>query len=155
MLLCWLPGRAAPLLHLLLAELLFPLLIWGSGQAAQALPARLAAGAHLARQRPVAVAGALLLASEAIRRLTARPLWRWLLNAQVWLLPIILLAAGRSISSLLKEYANRQEVFDDALRQHLLLLFGTLLPGLLIGLPLGYGSGGVRAGRRRPSPCSM
>ncbi|MGF1198867.1 hypothetical protein ACQSHA_26855, partial [Klebsiella pneumoniae] len=29
MLLCWLPGRAAPLLHLLLAELLFPLLIWG------------------------------------------------------------------------------------------------------------------------------
>jgi ABC-type proline/glycine betaine transport system permease subunit len=56
---------------------------------------------------------------------------------------------------LLKEYANRQEVFDDALRQHLLLLFGTLLPGLLIGLPLGYGSGGVRAGRRRFSPCSM
>ncbi|HBT4707748.1 TPA: ABC transporter permease, partial [Klebsiella quasipneumoniae subsp. similipneumoniae] len=80
----------------------------------------------------------LLLASEAIRHLTARPLWRWLLNAQVWLLPIILLAAGALDQlSLLKEYANRQEVFDDALRQHLLLLFGTLLPGLLIGLPLG------------------
>lgn len=95
MLLCWLPGRAAPLLHL-------------------------------------------LLASEAIRHLTVRPLWRWLLNAQVWLLPIILLAIGALDQlSLLKEYANRQEVFDDALRQHLLLLFGTLLPGLLIGLPLG------------------
>ncbi|MDO2222644.1 ABC transporter permease, partial [Escherichia coli] len=55
----------------------------------------------------------------------------------VWLLPIILLAIGALDQlSLLKEYANRQEVFDDALRQHLLLLFGTLLPGLLIGLPL-------------------
>jgi osmoprotectant transport system permease protein len=30
-------------------------------------------------------------------------------------------------------------VFDDALRQHLTLLFGTLLPGLLIGLPVGIG----------------
>ena len=34
MLLCWLPGRIVPFLHLLLAELIFPLLIWGSGQAA-------------------------------------------------------------------------------------------------------------------------
>ncbi len=86
----------------------------------------------------VSLALCLLLASEAIRHLTVRPLWRWLLNAQVWLLPIILLAIGALDQlSLLKEYANRQEVFDDALRQHLLLLFGTLLPGLLIGLPLG------------------
>ncbi|HBX5845668.1 TPA: ABC transporter permease [Klebsiella pneumoniae] len=127
MLLCWLPGRVVPFLHLLLAELLFPLLIWGSGQAALELSRH---GSPLAL--------CLLLASEAIRHLTVRPLWRWLLNAQVWLLPIILLAIGALDQlSLLKEYANRQEVFDDALRQHLLLLFGTLLPGLLIGLPLG------------------
>ena len=153
MLLCWLPGRAAPLLHLLLAELLFPLLIWGSGQAALELSRH---GSPLARTSPgsglygsgprpspggglwLSLALCLLLASEAIRHLTVRPLWRWLLNAQVWLLPIILLATGALDQlSLLKEYANRQEVFDDALRQHLLLLFGTLLPGLLIGLPLG------------------
>ncbi len=140
MLLCWLPGRAAPLLHLLLAELLFPLLIWGSGQAALELSRH---GSPLARTSPgsglwLSLALCLLLASEAIRHLTVRPLWRWLLNAQVWLLPIILLAIGALDQlSLLKEYANRQEVFDDALRQHLLLLFGTLLPGLLIGLPLG------------------
>ena len=140
MLLCWLPGKAAPLLHLLLAELLFPLLIWGSGQAALELSRH---GSPLARTSPgsglwLSLALCLLLASEAIRHLTVRPLWRWLLNAQVWLLPIILLATGALDQlSLLKEYANRQEVFDDALRQHLLLLFGTLLPGLLIGLPLG------------------
>ena len=142
MLLCWLPGRAAPLLHLLLAELLFPLLIWGSGQAALELSRH---GSPLARTSPgsglwLSLALCLLLASEAIRHLTVRPLWRWLLNAQVWLLPIILLAIGALDQlSLLKEYANRQEVFDDALHQHLLLLFGTLLPGLLIGLPLGVG----------------
>ncbi|HCT6786470.1 TPA: ABC transporter permease, partial [Klebsiella pneumoniae] len=124
----------------LLAELLFPLLIWGSGQAALELSRH---GSPLARTSPgsglwLSLALCLLLASEAIRHLTVRPLWRWLLNAQVWLLPIILLAIGALDQlSLLKEYANRQEVFDDALRQHLLLLFGTLLPGLLIGLPLG------------------
>ncbi len=140
MLLCWLPGRIVPFLHLLLAELLFPLLIWGSGQAALELSRH---GSPLARTSPgsglwLSLALCLLLASEAIRHLTVRPLWRWLLNAQVWLLPIILLAIGALDQlSLLKEYANRQEVFDDALRQHLLLLFGTLLPGLLIGLPLG------------------
>lgn len=140
MLLCWLPGRIVPFLHLLLAELLFPLLIWGCGQAALELSRH---GSPLARTSPgsglwLSLALCLLLASEAIRHLTVRPLWRWLLNAQVWLLPIILLAIGALDQlSLLKEYANRQEVFDDALRQHLLLLFGTLLPGLLIGLPLG------------------
>ncbi|VTM57511.1 osmoprotectant ABC transporter permease protein YehY [Klebsiella pneumoniae] len=140
MLLCWLPGRIVPFLHLLLAELIFPLLIWGSGQAALELSRH---GSPLARTSPgsglwLSLALCLLLASEAIRHLTVRPLWRWLLNAQVWLLPIILLAIGALDQlSLLKEYANRQEVFDDALRQHLLLLFGTLLPGLLIGLPLG------------------
>ncbi len=132
MLLCWLPGRIVPFLHLLLAELLFPLLIWGSGRAALELSRH---GSPLARTSPgsglwLSLALCLLLASEAIRHLTVRPLWRWLLNAQVWLLPIILLAIGALDQlSLLKEYANRQEVFDDALRQHLLLLFGTPAAG--------------------------
>ncbi|MGR1788658.1 ABC transporter permease, partial [Salmonella enterica] len=39
--------------------------------------------------------------------------------------------------SLMKEYANRQDVFDDALAQHLTLLFGAVLPALVIGVPLG------------------
>ncbi len=87
----------------------------------------------LARQRPVVVAGALSAAGQRGHPSSHRPAALALtLNAQVWLLPIILLAIGALDQlSLLKEYANRQEVFDDALRQHLLLLFGTLLPGLL------------------------
>ncbi|VFS35188.1 Putative osmoprotectant uptake system permease protein yehY [Yokenella regensburgei] len=80
----------------------------------------------------------LLLGNEAIRRLTDNTLWRWLLNAQVWIVPCLLLWSGKlNALSLLKEYANRQEIFDNALAQHLTLLFGTLLPGLIIGIPLG------------------
>lgn len=40
--------------------------------------------------------------------------------------------------ALLKEYANRQEVFDQALSRHLLLLAGTLVPTIIIGIPLGW-----------------
>ncbi|GAB3246038.1 ABC transporter permease [Chitinimonas naiadis] len=40
-------------------------------------------------------------------------------------------------TSLLKEYLNRQDVFQAALWQHLNLVFITLLPSLLIGLSLG------------------
>lgn len=54
---------------------------------------------------------------------------------------------GRSINSLLKEYANREDVFNDALRQHLWLLFGTLLR--IIGSIDRLRPGGDRTGRRQ------
>ncbi len=139
-LLCWRPGRLPLLFIFLLADLLLPLLLLGAGQAAVEL-AR--SGSPLARTSPgsglwLALALCLLIASDAVRRLTPRTLWRWLLNAQIWLLPALLLWSGALDDlSLLKEYFNRQDVFDDALYQHLTLLFGTLLPGLLIGLPIG------------------
>lgn len=139
-LLCWRPGRLPLLLIFLLSDLLPPLLLLGAGQAAVEL-AR--SGSPLARTSPgsglwLALALCLLIASDAVRRLTPRTLWRWLLNAQIWLLPALLLWSGALDDlSLLKEYFNRQDVFDDALYQHLTLLFGTLLPGLLIGLPIG------------------
>lgn len=139
-LLCWRPGRLPLLFIFLLADLLLPLLLWGAGQAAVEL-AR--SGSPLARTSPgsglwLALALCLLIANDAVRRLTPRTLWRWLLNAQIWLLPGLLLWLGALDGlSLLKEYFNRQDVFDDALYQHLTLLFGTLLPGLLIGLPIG------------------
>jgi hypothetical protein len=44
-------------------------------------------------------------------------------------MPLVLLFSGTlNDLSLLKEYANRQEVFDDALAQHLTILFGTWCP---------------------------
>ena len=133
-------GRFPLLVIFLLADLLLPALLWGAGGAAVQLAQN---GSSLARTSPgsglwLALALCLLIASDAVRRLTSRALWRWLLNAQIWLLPALLLGLGSLDElSLLKEYFNRREVFDDALSQHVTLLLGTLLPGLLIGLPIG------------------
>lgn len=80
----------------------------------------------------------LLLAADVVRQLTRSHAGRLLLNMQIWILPLILLFSGAlDTLSLLREYVNRQSVFDAALTRHLILLGGTLLPALIIGLPLG------------------
>jgi len=100
-------------------------------------------GSSLARTSPgsglwLSLALCLLLCADAINRLTPKALWRLLLNLQIWIVPVALLLSGFFADlSLLKEYANRQDVFDDALSRHLALLVGTLVPALLIGVPLG------------------
>ena len=141
------PGRAAPLLSPAAGRTALPAAYLGQRQAALELsrhgspPARTSPGSGLW----LSLALCLLLASEAIRHLPSGR--SAALAAQCASLAVAHHPAryrGARSASLLKEYANRQEVFDDALRQHLLLLFGTLPPGLLIGLPLGYGCGGVR-----------
>ncbi|MCE9990783.1 ABC transporter permease [Enterobacter asburiae] len=134
------PGRAARWLTLILSEGLFIGLFWSAGLAATAM---ISAESPLARTSIGSglwlwLALCLLASSDAIRRLTPHPVWRWVLNAQIWLVPLFLLFSGElNALSLLKEYANRQEIFDDALAQHLTILFGTLAPALLIGVPLG------------------
>ncbi len=134
------PGRAAQWLTLLLCEVLFIALFWGGGLAATLMTsaesplARTSVGSGLWLWLALCV----LACSDAIRRLLAVPAWRWLLNAQLWVVPLLLLFSGEMNNlSLLKEYANRQEVFDNALAQHLTILSGTLVPALLIGTPLG------------------
>ncbi|MFO1069786.1 MAG: ABC transporter permease [Geminicoccaceae bacterium] len=59
--------------------------------------------------------------------------------ALVALLPVAWLLAGGALDdlSILKEYANRRDVFAAAVVRHLVLVGATLLPALLIGLPLG------------------
>lgn len=136
------PGRSALWLTLLLSEALFIVLFWSAGQAATQMAsvesplARTSIGSGLW----LWLALCLLVCSDAIRRLTPLPVWRWLLNAQFWVIPLLILFSGDlNQLSLLKEYANRQEVFDNALAQHLTILFGTLIPALLLGVPLGIG----------------
>nr|WP_154123372.1 ABC transporter permease [Enterobacter hormaechei] len=136
------PGRTALWLTLLLSEALFIVLFWSAGQAATQMAsvesplARTSIGSGLW----LWLALCLLVCSDAIRRLTPLPVWRWLLNAQFWVIPLLILFSGDlNQLSLLKEYANRQEVFDNALAQHLTILFGTLIPALLLGVPLGIG----------------
>lgn len=134
------PGRGAQIATLLLAEVLVWLLVWSAGRAATDLAQN---GSALARTSPGSglwlwLALALLVCSDAIRRFAAHPVWRWLLHAQIWTLPLFLLLSGELDNlSLLREYANRQDVFNDALAQHLTLLLGTLLPALAIGFAIG------------------
>lgn len=138
--LSFIPGRSAIISSFVLGQALFSLLVWAVGEVANSLALT---GSSLARTSPGSglwlwMLLALLICSDTLRRLRLSALWRWILQIQIWLLPLLLLWMGQlDHLSLLKEYANRQDVFNDALSQHLVLLFGTLLPGLLIGIPLG------------------
>lgn len=139
-LLAFVPGKPGALLILVAAQALFITLLVVTGEEATRLAET---GSRLARTSPgsglwLMLAVSLLAASDAIGRLTRQPLWRWLLQAQIWIAPLWLLLSGHfDALSLLKEYANRQTVFDDATARHLTLLFGTLAPAIVIGLPLG------------------
>jgi len=133
-------GRWALVATLVVCELLFAGLVWSAGLAASHLAtaesplARTAVGSGLW----LWLALCLLACSDAIRRLSPQPIWRWLLQVQIWILPLGLLFSGELHSlSLLKEYANREDIFNAALAQHLTLLAGTLVPALLVGVPLG------------------
>ncbi|WP_455427475.1 ABC transporter permease [Dryocola sp. LX212] len=136
-----LPTRKLPLvLTLLVGEAMFIGALLVMGKTATHFAEE---GSSLARTSPgsglwLSLALCLLLCADAINRLTPKVFWRLLLNLQIWIVPVALLLSGYFADlSLLKEYANRQDVFDDALTRHLALLLGTLVPALLIGVPLG------------------
>ena len=79
-----------------------------------------------------------LALADALQRLR----WRHALRGLTGLaaaLPIVVLAASGALDqlSLMKEYHNRQDVFDAALARHLEIVAATLVPTLLIGVPLG------------------
>lgn len=79
-----------------------------------------------------------LAAAEALRGWSARA-GVSLVGGLFAVVPVValLLSGHLDALSLLKEYANRQEVFDAALQRHGLLVLATLVPTLLIGVPLG------------------
>ena len=88
-----------------------------------------------------------LAASDAIGHLEPKPALRLLASAAV-ITPVFLLLASGALDplSLLREYANRQDVFNAALLQHVNIVLASLAPSLLIGVPLGIAS--ARAGAR-------
>ncbi|HSI48316.1 MAG TPA: ABC transporter permease [Ideonella sp.] len=79
-----------------------------------------------------------LAAADAVQRLKFGALGRTLALGAV-LAPVIVMAASGALDalSLFKEYDNRQDVFDAALWRHAQIVGVTLLPTLLIGVPLG------------------
>ena len=87
-----------------------------------------------------------LIAGDAITHLGLKPVWRLIAGTAVIAPVLICLTTGQLDQlSLLKEYANRKELFNTALLQHVQIVLASLLPSLLIGVPLGISS--VREGR--------
>jgi osmoprotectant transport system permease protein len=135
--------RATPTLHALVAAasgLWLAALLLLAGTMARTLADP---GAPLARTSfgagfwLLAGAGALALA-DALQRLRLSPALR-IGAAAAALLPAAALLWGGALDelSLLKEYANRQDAFHQALWRHLLIVGAALLPAVLLGLPLG------------------
>jgi len=109
-------------------------LLWTAGDAAT----HLAEGAPLARTS--LGAGFWVLAAVCLLAIADAMLgWIAALVAAGLAGGLAVLLAGGSLDqlALMKEYANRQELFHDALLRHLQIVLTTLLPALLIGLPLG------------------
>ena len=79
-----------------------------------------------------------LAAADALQRLSLSLGARTLAHAAV-LLPLFALLGVGALDqlSLLKEYANREDVFRAAVLRHLQIVAATLIPALLIGVPLG------------------
>ena len=87
-----------------------------------------------------------LAAADALGRLGLKPALRLAASAAVIAPLLVLLGSGALAHlSLLREYANRADVFNAALLQHVQIVLASLLPALLVGVPLGVAS--VRAGR--------
>lgn len=80
----------------------------------------------------------ILIAVDSLSHAVVNPVWRSLANVLLVLPVVILLVAGQLDQlSLMKEYVNRQDVFDDALWQHLQILLTTLIPAVILGISLG------------------
>lgn len=127
-------------LTLLVSALTLFVLFWLSGREAFILSGQ---GSALARTSFgsglwLAIGLCMLITADTASRLTRNVLWRLIINLQLWLPIIVLLWLGHLNSlALLKEYSARQDIFDQAFSRHLLLLFATLLPALLLSVPVG------------------
>ncbi len=137
------PTRATQALVALAATLLLAglLALAGANAAARATGASSLARTSLAAGCWVLAGLLWLAAADALQRARLAPAWRVLTHAAVLLPCAALLALGLLDElSLLKEYANRQDVFAAALQRHGLLVGATLAGALLLGVPLGIGA---------------
>lgn len=139
----WLHGGVAVAAALLLAGLLW----LAGGEATQ----QSSALSPLAR---VSLGGgfwvlalmAWLAACDAVLRLGLPPAARTLALTCLLLPALLLLISGPlDALSLMKEYANRREVFNAAGERHLQIVVSALLPALAIGVPLGVAAARSKA----------
>jgi osmoprotectant transport system permease protein len=124
----------------LAAALLAASLLWLAGDAALRLadPAAPAARISFGGAFWILEATAVLVAADALQRLGLSPTVRLAVGAALTLPTLAVLFSGAADSlSILKEYANRRDVFAEAVLRHIQIVGATLVPTLLIGIPLG------------------
>ncbi len=79
-----------------------------------------------------------LAAADALQRMRLAPLRRVVWHGAVWLPALAVLAAGGlDHTSIMKEWAAREEVFAQGFWRHLQIVAAALLPALALALPLG------------------
>ncbi|CAO3410397.1 Osmoprotectant ABC transporter permease protein YehY [Azospirillum largimobile] len=130
-------------------------LVWLSGHHAAVLVqgASAAARTSFASGFWVMAAAGLLTAVDAARRLGLGAVGRMAVGGAVAGLVALLLASGHLDQlSILKEYANRRDVFGDAVLRHATLVAAALVPTLLVGVPLGVAAHRVEAVGRAVFP---
>lgn len=130
-------------------------LVWLAGAQAAALAhgASAAARTSFASGFWVMAAAGLLTAIDAARRLELGAIGRMAVGGAVAALVALQLASGHlDALSILKEYANRREIFADAVLRHATLVVAALVPTLLIGIPLGVAAHRVQAVGRAVFP---
>lgn len=115
-------------------------LVWLAGHHATELAqgASAAARTSFASGFWVMAAAGLLTAVDAARRMGLGAVGRLAVGGAVAGLVALQLATGHlDALSILKEYANRRDVFADAVLRHAMLVAAALVPTLLVGIPLG------------------
>lgn len=130
-------------------------LVWLAGHHAAVLAqgASAAARTSFASGFWVMAAAGLLTAVDAARRLGLGAVGRMAVGGAVAGLVALQLASGHLDQlSILKEYANRRDVFGDAVLRHATLVAAALVPTLLVGVPLGVAAHRVEAVGRAVFP---
>lgn len=130
-------------------------LVWLAGAQAATLAQEASAAARtsFASGFWVMAAAGLLTAVDAARRLGLGAVGRMAVGGAVAGLVALQLASGHlDALSILKEYANRREVFADAVLRHATLVAAALVPTLLVGIPLGVAAHRVQAVGRAVFP---
>lgn len=137
----FLPARRATHLAVAVAAAaLAAMLLWLAGDAAIRLadPATPAARTGFGGAFWLIEAVAALAAADALQRATQNATLRIGLGLAL-ALPLVALIGFGAIDqlSIMKEYANRRDVFAEAVATHLAIVGAMLIPTLAIGLPLG------------------
>ncbi len=133
-------SRALQAIGLLAAAAALAAIVWLAGEGARQQSAHLLPAGRVSLGAGFWLLAALawLAAAEVLRGLQPGAPARLLAMLALLLAPLALLVLGRlDALALLKEYANRQDVFDAACARHVQIVLATLLPSLPAGIALG------------------